>query len=510
MKVLFIDDEALIRRGFQAIIPWKKYGYETFYEAEDGKEGIEKIIDLCPELVLLDIRMQDIDGIEVTRRVREAGFKGRIIIISGYSDFEYAKSAIRYDVTAYLLKPVDTKELIDAILTAKDELEKESLLSVYAGQPITQSISNVISDIITGRLKYTSDITVAYGIELTSDYYRLIAIHPLTQDENSVAKKDFLHNIKTQNPYTVFINQDIFLLLSSRQSYLEYEQFLKTYFLNTKKSEFYFIHSDIIRNIDHLYSHYKEIKNTIDHIFFMADSSYIYSFQSNKPSYTIQNFDILEQTQSIINAILTLNYNLLMDLVAEYSDYLCIRKVARDSIGFIIGNSYQQIITELSLNYPQIELELPRHNAFLAKVSEFMFLYEYFDYFKKLLTQIVNLITENDNHKPCKRLCQYIESNYASPLKLENLAEQYGYNSSYLGKLFKKEIGESFNTYLDRIRIKYAKEQLKRNASVSQTAIGVGYNDIDYFTKKFKKYENCLPSEYKKSIGDKPKNGPIH
>lgn len=502
MKVLFIDDEALIRKGFQAIIPWKKYGYDTFYEAEDGQEGIEKIIDLSPELVLLDIRMQDIDGIEVTRRAREAGFKGRIIIISGYSDFEYAKSAIRYDVTAYLLKPVDTKELIDAILSAKDELEKQSLLSVYAGQPISQSVSNVISDIITGRLKYTLDITFAYGIELSSDYYRLIAIHPLVQDDNSVTRKDFLLNLKKQNPFMVLINQDIFLLLSSRQSYLGYEQLLQKYLLNTKNSEFYFLHSDIIRNIHDLPSHYKEIKNAVDNIFFLADGSYIYSFQRNKPSYTIQDFNILEQTQSIINAILTLNNNLLMDLVSEYSYYLCIRKVARDSIGFMIGNSYQQIITELSLNYPQIELQLPRHHAFLAKLSEFMFLYECIDYFKKLLSQIVILVTEYNNHNPCKKLCQYIESNYASPLKLESLAEQFGYNSSYLGKLFKKEIGESFNTYLDRIRIKYAKELLKRNASVSQTAASVGYNDIDYFTKKFKKYENCLPSEYKKNIGD--------
>ncbi len=502
MKVLFIDDEALIRRGFQAIIPWEKYGFDTFYEAEDGQEGIDKIRKLSPELVLLDIRMQDLDGIEVARRVRESGYKGRIIIISGYSDFKYAKSAIGYDVTAYLLKPVDTRELIDAIQKARDELEKESLLSVYAGQPITQSVANILHDIITGRLRYTPDITHAYKIELTSNYYRLVGIHPLFQDENSATRKDLIHSIKKLNLYMVSINQDIYLLLTSRQGFLEYEQIQQKYLASVKEAEFYFFHSEMIHDIDDLPSHYKDIKHAIDDIFYLADRTYVYHFQMNKTFDAILDFDLLSQTQSMINAILTLNHSLLIQLVSEYSNYLCVRKAAHDSIGFMLGNSYQQIITELSRHYPQIELQLPNHTVFLARLSGFMFLYEYIDYFQKLLTQIIAIVLENDDRNPCKKLCQFIEANYATPLKLESLADQYGYNSSYLGKLFKKETGEAFNTYLDRIRIKYAKELLKRNASVSQTAAGVGYSDIDYFTKKFKKYENCLPSEYKKKIGD--------
>jgi two-component system response regulator YesN len=498
MKVLFIDDEPLIRRGFQAIIPWQKYGFNKFYEAEDGQEGIHKIIELCPELVLLDIRMRDLDGIEVAKRVRESGFKGRIVIISGYSDFEYAKSAISYDVTAYLLKPVDTKELVDAMMKAKEELEKESLLSVYAGQPIKQSVTNVISDIITGRLKYTSDIKLAYGIELSSTFYRLIAIHSLINDDNLEARKDFLSTVKKHNHYMVLINGDIYLLLTSKEGYNEYINLQKDYLTNLKGSEFYFFQSDTIRNIQDLPLYYNKLKHAIDKLFYLADDTYNYLCPLNLPEYNIQNFNILSQTQAILNTILTLNNNQLVTLISEYSTYLSVREVARDSIGFMIGNSYQQIITELFTHYPQMELFLPNHKNFMAKLPEFMFLYEYIEYFKKQLLKMISFIIEEENRNPCKNLCQYIESNYSSFLKLENIAAQFGYNSSYLGKIFKKETGESFNTYLDRIRIKYAKEHLKKNASVSQTAASVGFSDIDYFTKKFRKYENCTPSEFKK------------
>ena len=125
MKVLFIDDEPLIRKGLQAIIPWKDYGFDIFLEAEDGTEGLEIIQKENPDLIMLDIQMEKMSGLSLAKTARENDYNGRIIILSGYSDFSYAKTAISCGVTAYLLKPVDPEALTEAVEKALDELQKE-------------------------------------------------------------------------------------------------------------------------------------------------------------------------------------------------------------------------------------------------------------------------------------------------------------------------------------------------------------------------------------------------
>ena len=118
METLFIaDDEKNIRDGLKCILEWETLGFALCGEAANGEEALSGILQKKPSLVLLDIRMPKLTGIDIVRIAREQGYTGRFIILSGYSDFSYAQAAIRYGVEYYLTKPIDEDELLEAILS---------------------------------------------------------------------------------------------------------------------------------------------------------------------------------------------------------------------------------------------------------------------------------------------------------------------------------------------------------------------------------------------------------
>ncbi|MGN1102897.1 MAG: response regulator, partial [Huintestinicola sp.] len=110
-KVLLVDDEPNVRMGIKMMIPWEEIGCEIIGEAEDGDDGLSKIMISRPDIVIADIKMPGKTGIEMTEAAKALGFKGKVIILSGYSDFSYAKTAISLGVENFILKPVDEDEL---------------------------------------------------------------------------------------------------------------------------------------------------------------------------------------------------------------------------------------------------------------------------------------------------------------------------------------------------------------------------------------------------------------
>ena len=110
-QIFIADDEAIIREGLKCLLDYEALGFTIAGEAANGESAYEQIIAAQPDVVLLDIRMPKMLGLDVIKNARERGFKGKIIILSGYSDFKYAQEAIRYGVQYYLTKPIDEDEL---------------------------------------------------------------------------------------------------------------------------------------------------------------------------------------------------------------------------------------------------------------------------------------------------------------------------------------------------------------------------------------------------------------
>ena len=122
LNVLIADDEAFVRQGLKYIIDWSEFGFLICGEAENGKDALDKIETTHPDLILLDIHMPLVFGTELIAKARQNGYTGEFIILSGYSDFEYAQIALQYGVSYYLTKPIQEDKLKEAVLSVREKI----------------------------------------------------------------------------------------------------------------------------------------------------------------------------------------------------------------------------------------------------------------------------------------------------------------------------------------------------------------------------------------------------
>ncbi len=130
-KVMIIDDEVMIRWGVHDLLDWEAEGFRFCEDGKDGRDGLKKLLEHRPDLALVDIKMPGLSGIDLIREAREEGFEGDFIILTGYAEFEFAKSAIRLGVKEYLLKPIDEEELGRCVRRIKKELVRAEGERVY-------------------------------------------------------------------------------------------------------------------------------------------------------------------------------------------------------------------------------------------------------------------------------------------------------------------------------------------------------------------------------------------
>ncbi|MDE7284705.1 MAG: response regulator [Lachnospiraceae bacterium] len=501
MKVLFIDSEPLFRKELMQIIPWSSYGFSNFFEADNGSGALRLIDSENPDLILLDINLNDMSGIDFIHEAKKKDYTGKFIIISEDTYFTNAKKAINYGVTAYLDKPADPDDLADAVSRAVDDIYRSKLVSIYYDQSARLSKNNVLSSILLGSMAYVTEMESIYHIKLDSDYYRLVSfILPEKKYQGDIWQEALA---LTRNCISVVFSETklVFIISSlSQEQFIQkqlktcQEDYPQYAFLlgiissqagsHTELSSLY----DEIQQIEHNLYYYKEIQNR---------TLYADSLSQRLGRIHQMDWNLIDFTENIIRHILLLQGSEIEECILSLLDFLALRKPPRDSARFILINCYSQIVSTLIEHYPQLEFEMSDRQAIASRISYDRYLCDSISYLNDQFQKAVAYIRIASRKNPCQRICQYIDMNYASPLQLNTLSNLLGYNSTYMGRLFLQETGVSFNTYLDKVRIKKAAEYLEKGVPVIQTSELSGFNNPDYFTKKFKKYMGILPSEYR-------------
>ena len=160
---------------------------------------------------------------------------------------------------------------------------------------------------------------------------------------------------------------------------------------------------------------------------------------------------------------------------------------------------YLTIKEKLSHLYHNADIQFPGNGDIIAFVGSRYYLYEIILYFTEQFELIMRAIGNPSSDSVMDDIIHYIEHNYMDNIKLENIAPLFGYNSSYLGKIFNKKVGEGFNVFIDKVRINHSKDLLiNTELKVYEIAEKVGYRNVDYFHTKFKKYVKESPAEFRK------------
>lgn len=501
MKVLFLDKEALVRKELQNMIPWSQYGFAEFLEADRCADALALISGSNPELILMDLHLKDLSGVALIQEIRKHDYNARIIILSEDSHFADARFALNSGVTAYLNKPTDAEELSWAVLRAVDEIQNTKLISIYYEQSAMLSKNNLLSNILTGNMTYVKEMESIFHIELDADYYRLIAfVLPESPETGNIWDEALLH---LKNCLSVTFSESMLVLfaLSPNQ-----EQFILRQMKNCQENyppydALLGIISSQAASHTELSTLYAQIRRIEQNLYYYKERqcNLLYADALSQRLDKIQHtdLDLIRFTEDMIQHILLFQASEIEEALLSLRDFLSLRRPHRDSTQFILMNGYTQTVSVLTEYYPQLEFAISGSRDLTYHLSYDRYLCDSISYLNDQFQKAITYIRNESRKRPCQRICQYIDRNYSSPLKLNTLADLLGYNSAYLGKLFFREIGESFHTYLDKVRIRKAAEFLEKGVPVIPTSEYSGFSNPDYFTKKFKKYTGMLPSAYR-------------
>lgn len=536
IKAIIADDEPKIIQLIRLLGNWKKYGIEIVEECHDGATALASIRKHKPDLVLSDIQMPDIDGLELIRLTREAQIESRFILISGYRHFEYARSAIALNVIDYLLKPIEEEQLNKTLEKACREIEqsrenrenKEKLDMLRAKQN-REKLEHFWEDFIFWREEERRErMTASFrSIELCNAQYH-----------TAFSEKCFM---------VVFMCSNIASLLTRHYSLLEdeMERRIDKYFGEFALCYYHVSYLGCITVLNFAPENRKKIREGISALYYsVRDLSEVYGelfltfgvstvkehirdlkeayFEAQSAEWgrliTMRN-GVLDYSQIAglqrINDTEILTHSELREMLD------CMKYLRREELGFafkklsersgLYGNCYPGSMADVFFRITDAVREYTaEENPQLVENLNYCYLESRtFPELIKKVYQTLDEYMEGEQKKskeklgkPIHEAVYYIRKHYAQPISQADAAQAGNISVPYLSRLFKEELGIGFNEYLTQVRLEESEKLLSDTAlSIKEIAAAVGYPDEKYYSKLYKKTKGIKPSEYRKIYG---------
>lgn len=513
-KIIVVEDDQIIRRGICQTIPWEEHGFVIAGEASDGENGLELIEKVQPHVVISDINMPFLNGLEMVKQLKDKAPDTRFIFLTGYEEFTYAQQALQLKAFDYLLKPVDSSHLLQKVKEAVDEWEKiaEKEKKISNSMPILEQkffqklmqngddrldIEKGLADLgihVEGKLYSILLVNFLYHseehslaireklLDVSLNFFQEEKFHVLHVDSNEFAillsfedddrkKGDYAREIydclKVQETVTITVGRTYANLFEIGQSFLEARMAMDMrHIMGT--GELFSIEDTVFPDVKSVDSFQKLEDRLMSHI------------KHNVPEKVLETLD--EITESF-KASKNISLEDLKVLTLKYTTMLFfeIEKWNKESLK--------------SFNSSQVFKEIMEMHS-LTDMTLII---------KRLIQQWSKLIyqkTEKENKSHVDLAIQYMKENYAdTDLTLEKLAKFIHVSAPYLSNLFKIEKGFNFGDYLVELRMKEAMKLLReenlKNYEISER---VGYSNPQYFSVCFKKFTSYTPAEYKKKF----------
>lgn len=497
-KVLIVDDEPTIREGLAALIPWEEYMISQVETAENGIEALHKHERLVPDLMIVDIKMPGMTGIELMERIRKRDPSVDFIILSGYAEFEYAKRAISFGVEGYLLKPIVEEELMDYLDKLKLKWEQERDYRQMKDKLEAENKERMLESLLRGNVD--AQVTEFFR-KLGWSHYRLLFITLDNDLELANRKQQLKAYFKKDDSVIVCTHQRRLVIASNGQFFLSHQPnviYEKLQRLFPMSEPFAAALTDPVERIEELPTVYQIAEQLLANKFFYdeqqiltSQSKPIFSVKGNKKE---QGKSSETQMEKLIYMIELGDQQAVKDICLEMGEQWTQENPIEESI----KKNYIHLVSTLINKWMSDYKELTNLMEKVMEIEKQPTIDRLLIHVNSILVEIMEQIDREDSDLIVKKMIHLIERHYHSNIKLDTLAETLHYHRGYLGQLFKDSTGQYFNTYLDKVRIENSKKLLLQDLKVYQVAERIGYANVDYFHSKFKKYVGISPSEYRK------------
>ena len=538
IDIIIVDDERSIREGIATSIPWQQHDINICAVASGVSEALDLIETYMPNIIISDISMPEMSGLDLLEIVNRTYPNIKVILISGYRDFEYAQRAVTNNAFCYLTKPLVAETLIQKVLEAKQEIDaklKEVKLNDNIRRKLRENImvlkDNFFRMLMEGRMRQKSDIidrvaTTEIDINF-SNFIVCVAEFELAASQKKLNMYDFSfykaaimstieeNLVEIYKCYTFNLDNRIGILVCSNQ------QIQRSILVNKLNN----VKSWVNKNMG--FSLSAGIGNTCGSIekvtlsYISAVDAMLYrvilgknivvdaeqKINTSKEKMVVDDFDnILKNSEEdIVFALRNINQaevKNIIEQIMQSSKHIVANDVnQKERIAFLLSVFIIRVMYSLEISNHRF---YNKENDLYNSINELISIDDMKNFILGIIKEIFQAIEESDskqNNFLVNKGLRYIKEGVYEDVSLVTIAERLQIHPNYLSKIFKQVTDESFTEHVIRFKMNEAKKLLKTtNAKVYEISDKLGYKDVAHFTKLFKKHFGISPTEYRQLL----------
>ena len=522
-SVFIVDDEIIVREGLRSKIDWEHSPFSFAGEAGDGEIALSMIQDIKPDILITDIRMPFMDGLELARTVKKIQPWIRIIILSGHDEFDYAKKAISIGVEDYILKPFTLEELVASLNKVAAMLDRQkqqftdiSRLKSELESTFVLAREKLLTDLVFGALDSGTVIQRAadFDINLISHYYT-VSVGEIHSREDAIdalvaAKSRIMAFIKDEDDVIgFFVSPNTFVAIIKAQAEEACEDRAFSVAESVKHEVSQIEGVTIVSAIGPVIEHTANIPKSFQDAFAILKKSRFQGMNkiisSNDVDRDLDGSIVLQENDPLVDRLNYADESEIDQIIKEY-----IALLGENTGHFSIIASYllvdvimavSKVIEGLGGDVKQVMPEILTHSFVESAVqSEEVFISE----IKRVLSSLLAYRNEHVQGRYADVILhakKYIDKNFANPdICLRSAAEEVNFSPNHFSTIFSQDCGMTFIEYLTSVRVEQAKKLLKSTDMKSaDVAYEVGFNDPHYFSFLFKKVTGLSPREWRNS-----------
>ena len=547
LKIFLAEDEVVVRETIKRMIPWEELGFELVGEAADGEMALPLLIRQQPDLLITDIKMPFMDGLTLARLAKKEIPGLKVVILSGYDDFNYAKQAIGIGVEDYLLKPITKNALIERLSEIRSRYEHEKTQKEYYEKfqrEMQAYEKNSSRDFFEALVGGSMDMMEVYkraeklGLDIVAEAYNVL-IFTMNCDEDFSGQRDeyssweaesleLLENFFAGHSSAMLFQSNIFsygVLLKGQRETIEentracVDEIRKILSRQDGRREWFLAVGQSVDRLSQIQKSYHTASRAFSQRY-LYDENILYYDEMETMEHPggqaetednayLQKVDVNALNPAILQKFLS---NGLQEETENFvKDYFyAIGQEPMESLVFrnyVILNVRFSVISFIKgLGCDTNEMESADTEEVLAESGKNM--ESAIAYAKKMISQAIEIRDQNSGNKNrsiLKTAVDFIDSHYMDEeISLNTVANVANVSSNHFSALFSQNMGQTFIEYLTTLRMNKAKELLRCTGMRSSEIAGeIGYKDAHYFSYLFKKTQVMTPSDYRKAREEK-------
>ncbi len=534
IDVLIVDDEKTIREGMRRNIDWAGHGINICGTASSGVEALDMINSFMPGIVVTDISMSDMDGLELLEIINQTYPTIKVILISGYKEFEYARKAVALNAYSYLTKPIDSKALLEKVLKAKSEIEKkisevriDNVIRKKLRENILVVRDSFFTTLLEGKIRNREDIkSQADFLDIDFDFNRFLVAILTFESGGSLGKRNFYDisfykaaimsktEDKLNDLYSCHVfnlGQKIGMMVCAdtleKSILIQRLEEVKNWVNNNMGLSLLIGVGSVCGSIGRISLSYRSAADALEYSVILGKNMVIDAdkiAETTKEKIAIDDFDSTLKTNEdhLVIAIKNSDKEKVREITGEIIS--SVNQIVRNDI-----KQKERVIFLLAYYLTKIlfSLEIQEHKYYgsendlfvdMNSMTEINDIREFMCKFIEGAIEELNKSQKNKNSYLVSQALRIIDNTQDSKVSLVSVAERLQINPSYLSRIFSDETGESFSEHLIKNKMESAKRLLKTtNKKVYEIADSLGYKDVGHFTKIFKKHFGVSPTEYR-------------